>query len=166
MQRVLRERECVCVFVRTHTSALARLRASVLIDVMHEREGRRQKRERQSKSLYVHICLLSVCMRAYYYLCNFACVTAVPYLASCFLQPMQANAPPVFGSISAEDKCFSAPDILPTSNGRHLYNGCRSDSLTHSYHSDHGFHQSAIIGRPAGTVSKGEGFGCGMVSLL
>ncbi|XP_070185640.1 cyclin-dependent kinase 14-like isoform X2 [Littorina saxatilis] len=49
-----------------------------------------------------------------------------------------SGAPPVFGPISADDKCFSAPDILPTSNGRHLYNGCHSDSLAHSYHSEHG----------------------------
>ncbi|XP_076458434.1 cyclin-dependent kinase 14-like [Babylonia areolata] len=49
------------------------------------------------------------------------------------------NPPQAFGGgMSAEDKCFSVPDIVPASNGRHLYNGCHSDSLTHSFHSDIG----------------------------
>ena len=66
-----------------------------------------------------------------------------------FTLPLQTHTPSVFGSISAEDKCFSAPNILPTSNGRHLYNGCQSDSLAQSYHSDHGF-QPTVIPRAAG----------------
>ncbi|XP_076441182.1 cyclin-dependent kinase 14-like isoform X2 [Babylonia areolata] len=70
-----------------------------------------------------------------------------------------ANAPPVFGnSICAEDKCFSAPDILPTANGRHVYNGCHGegDRLSahpgyhqHQHHHpaappDHAFHPSSL----------------------
>ncbi|KAL8576611.1 Cyclin-dependent kinase 14 [Nucella lapillus] len=65
-----------------------------------------------------------------------------------------ANAPPVFGhGISAEDKCLSAPDILPTSNGRHVYNGCHGDKLTHSYrhpdHPDNAFQPELDAGRPS-----------------
>lgn len=60
-----------------------------------------------------------------------------------------SSAPAVFGPISAEDKCFSAPDILPTSNGRHHhhYNGCRSDTLPH-----YNFSQPAVI--PRSTAKK------------
>lgn len=67
-----------------------------------------------------------------------------------------SSAPPVFGGFSAEDKCLSAPDILPTSNGRHhhqqhhVYNGCRSDTST-STSSDIS-QQSAVI--PRATVKN------------
>lgn len=42
-----------------------------------------------------------------------------------------SRAPPVFSpGFAPQDKCCSAPDIVPATNGRHsLYNGCRSDTL-------------------------------------
>lgn len=59
-----------------------------------------------------------------------------------------SSAPQVF-SITADDKCLSAPDIgLPTSNGRHVYNGCHQkysqDGLVQSYHSDCGHSQPSL----------------------
>ena len=92
------------------------------------------------------ICIYPSFTDAYYMCSPFLYRRTLKYS---FTLPLQTHTPSVFGSISAEDKCFSAPNILPTSNGRHLYNGCQSDSLAQSYHSDHGF-QPTVIPRAAG----------------
>lgn len=64
---------------------------------------------------------------------------------------LQSRAPPVFSpGFAPQDKCCSAPDIVPATNGRHsLYNGCRSDTLA-TYDGAH----PTVIPRAAGLSQR------------